>query len=123
MIVDMETRELAPDIISMALTGRLILGNRLTEVEHAIRQRIQQGQRKLVLDLSGLDFIDSAGIGVVAVCIGLMEREGGKLVIAGAAGQVKHLLDLTHLDLRVGIYPDVSLAHRALSVPTGPPQA
>ena len=89
MIVNLETRELTPDITAMTLTGRLILGNRLSEVEHAIRRCIEQGVRKLVLDLSGLNYIDSAGLGVIAVCIGVMEQQGGKAVIAGVAGQVQ----------------------------------
>lgn len=123
MIVDVENHELSPDITAITFTGRLILGNRLSEVEHAIRQQIQQGQRKLVLDFSGLDYIDSAGIGVVAVCIGVMEREGGRLVVASAAGQVKQLLELTHLNRVVATYPDVPSAHRALSEPAAPTQA
>ena len=123
MIVDMETRELSPDITAMIFTGRLMLGNRLSEVEHAIRQPIQQGLKKLVLDFSGLKFIDSAGIGVVAVCIGLMERAGGKLAVAGAEGQVKNTLALTHLDRVLRMYPDLPSAQSALSAPGVQPQA
>lgn len=121
MIVDLETRELAPGITATILSGRLILGNRLSEVEHAIRQQIQQGARKLVLDFSALDYIDSAGIGIVSVCIGLMEREGGKLVIAGAGGRVKQLLELTHLNKVVGLYPELSSAQAALAGSPAPP--
>ena len=84
MIVDIVTRKLSPGITAITFKGRLVLGNRLTEVEHAIREHIRQGSRKLVLDFSGLDFIDSAGVGVLAVCVGSMEREGGKIAIAGA---------------------------------------
>jgi len=67
------------------LRGRLVLCNGLTDVEHAIRDPIKQGSRKLVLDFSRLSFIDSAGIGVLAMCVGIMEREAGKLVVAGGA--------------------------------------
>ena len=123
MIVDLETRELSPDITAMIFTGRLMLGNRLSEVEHAIRQPIQQGLKKLVLDFSGLKLIDSAGIGVVAVCVGLMEKVGGKLAVAGAEGQVKNTLALTHLDHVLGMYPDLSSAQSALSTPGVLPQA
>ena len=115
MVVDLATRELSPGITAISLTGRLVLGNRLTDVEHGIRERIRQGLRKLVLDLSGLDFINSAGIGALAVCCGSMEREGGRVAVAGATGRVKELLELVRLDHVAGIYPDVDSAHHSLS--------
>jgi anti-anti-sigma factor len=115
MIVDTVTHELAPGIASIRFTGRLVLGNRLTDVEHAIRETIKQGSRKLVLDFSRLSFMDSAGVGVLAMCLGIMEREGGKLVVAGATGHVEQLLELTHLNRLVGMYPDAASAHSALA--------
>jgi anti-anti-sigma factor len=115
MIVDIATRELSPDITAISFTGRLILGNRLSEVEYAIRDKIKQGSRKLVLDFSGLHFMDSAGVGVLAMWFGIMEREGGKLAVAGAAGHVKQTLELTNLDRLVGMYEDVGSAHSALA--------
>ena len=123
MVINMEPRELSPDVNALIFSGRFVLGNRLTEVENAIRQRIQQGQKKLVLDLSGLDFIDSAGIGVLAYCINTMKAEGGNLVFVCASGQVRQLMKLTHLDQVVGIYPDLASAQSALSGPTIPPTA
>ena len=115
MIVDMVTQELSPGITAISLTGRLVLGNRLSDVEYAIREKIKQGCRKLVVDFSGLKFIDSAGIGMLAMWIGLLERESGKIAIAGASGQVEQLLELTHLNSLVGMYPDVASAHSALA--------
>jgi anti-anti-sigma factor len=115
MIVDMVTHELSPGITAISFTGLLVLTNRLTDVEHAIQEKIKQGCRKLVLDFSGLSFMDSAGIGVLAVWVAVMEREGGKLAVAGATGHVEQLLDLTHLNRLVGMYPDVASAYSAMA--------
>jgi anti-anti-sigma factor len=93
MIVDIVTHELSPGITAISFTGRPVLGNRLTDVEHAIRETIKQGSRKLVLDFSRLSFINSAGIGVLAMWVAIMEREGGKLVVAGATGHMEQLLE------------------------------
>ena len=113
MVVDIAVQELSPGVTTISFTGRLVLGNRLGEVEHAIREKIKQGCRKLVLDFSGLKFIDSAGIGMLAVCFGAMEREGGKIAIAGATNHVNQLLEMTHLNRLFGMYPDVASAHSA----------
>jgi len=59
MIVEMATHELSPGITAISFTGRLVLGNPLTDIEQAIREKIKQGSRKLVLDFSGLNFIFS----------------------------------------------------------------
>lgn len=123
MIINMEPRELSPDVSAIIFTGRFVLGNRLKEVEHAIRQRIQQGTRKLVLDFSGVNFIDSSGIGVLAFLLGLMEEQNGKLVVATGPGQVTQLMKLTRLEKVIKIYPDLPTAQEALSGPATPPPA
>ena len=87
MIVNVKTQELSPGITAMTFTGRLIRGNKWNDIEFVIRERIQQGLRNLVLDFSGLKYIDSAGIGFLAVCIGLIEKAGGRVAIAGVTDQ------------------------------------
>jgi anti-sigma B factor antagonist len=122
MIVYVKTQELSPGITAMTFTGRLIRGNKWNDIEYVIRERIQQGLRNLVLDFSDLSYIDSAGIGFIAVCLGLMEKAGGRVAIAGATGHVKELLEMTHLDHAAAIYPDLASAHSALSATATPSQ-
>ena len=115
MVFDMVIHELSPGIIALSFTGRLVLGNRLSDVEHAILRRIRQGHKRVLVDLSGLEFMESAGIGMLAVWSGVTEREGGKLAVAGATGQVEQMLELSHLDRLLGMYPAVEPAHNALA--------
>ena len=115
MIVDMLTHQRSPGIIALSFTGRLVLGNRLSDVEHAILKRIRQGHRMVLVDLSGLEFIESAGIGMLAVWSGVTEREGGKLAVAGATGQVEQMLELSRLDHLLVMYEAVEPAHNALA--------
>jgi anti-sigma B factor antagonist len=77
MAVHYEVKQVPPDVTVASLTGQLNLGNRLMEFEHSIKQRIEEGSRKMVLDLSGLTYIDSAGLGMVATCAGIMSKGGG----------------------------------------------
>lgn len=121
MIIEMQPRELSPDVSAIVFTGRFVLGNRLKEVEHSVQERIQQGARKLVMDFSGVTYIDSAGIGVLAFLIGLMEEQGGKMVMATGPGQVTQLMKLTRLEKVIKIYPDLASAQTALEESTAPP--
>ena len=122
MIVNVKTQELSPGITAMTFTGRLIRGNKWNDIEYVIRERIEQGLRNLVLDFSGLKYMDSAGIGFLAVCVGLMKEAGGRVAISGATGHVKQLLELTHLNSIVAVHPDLASAHSALAGPGTPPQ-
>ena len=121
MVVDYNLRRQEPDLTIMNLTAQLTLGNALQGIEHAIKDLIKQGSRKLVLDLAQLRFLDSAGVGLLAVCAGAMEKAGGRIVIAGAPSKVEQVLLMTSLNRIIGIYPDLAGACAALADPPTPP--
>lgn len=54
--------------------------------------------RELVLDLSGLDFIDSSGIAVVAGALKWLRESDATLVVTGAHGPVRKAFEITGLD-------------------------
>ena len=118
MAVQYEVQQVEPDVTVASLTGQLNLGTRLVEFEDTIKQRIEEGSRKMVFDLRGLTFIDSAGMGMVATCAGIMSKAGGKLVVVSAGGKVKQMFQLTRLNKVIGIYPDLPSACAAFSPPS-----
>lgn len=123
MIVDFTTRQIEPDITLVELTGRLTLGNRLTEVEHAINDCIEKGSRKLALDLTNLTFMDSSGIGMVMVCAGRIREVGGHMHIVGAQGHVKKVLELTQIHQVIPMVPDLaSLLANPEATSAAPPE-
>ena len=116
-------KEIAPDVVVMDFKGRLTTpGIMVASVEQTIKRRIEGGARKLVLDLTKVDFVDSSGIGMLMVCWSSMNKAGGKLVIAGAAGYAKEVLNMVHLERHVGMYSDLAEACKAMTEP-GPPPA
>ena len=115
MITETKTRRIEPDITVVEISGRLSLGNSLMSIETSIRRLIDEGARKLIIDLTGLDSIDSSGIGVLVSCSGLMEQSGGQMRIAGARGSVAKSFDLVHLDRLAALDPDVESAGRHLA--------
>ena len=115
MITESSTRTIEPDVKVVTITGRLSLGNTLMSVENGIKRLIADGGRKVVVDLSGLDSIDSAGIGTLISCNGDMERSGGQLRIAGAHGIVARSFETVHMSRVVPLDPDVDSACRNLA--------
>jgi anti-sigma B factor antagonist len=115
MAIRYELRQHEPDITVASLTGQLNLGNRLAEFEHNIKQRIQEGTRKMILDLTGLTYIDSAGLGMVATCAGIMFKAAGKLVVVSPGGRITQMFEITRLNRVIDLYPDFNAACAALT--------
>jgi ABC-type transporter Mla MlaB component len=78
VITETRTHTIEPDITVFEISGRLNLGNLLMSVENAVRGLIDAGTRKLVIDLAGLNAIDSAGIGMLVGCNGHMDKPCGR---------------------------------------------
>lgn len=113
-MVETKTSE-SGDVTVVALTGRLLLGNALGYAENAINRLIDGGTRKLVLDLSGLDYIDSSGLGMLIFCGGRMEQAGGRMRISGAAATVARVFEIAHAGRVLQFDADVETACRNLA--------
>lgn len=122
MGVQYEIRQVEPDVTVATLTGQLNLGNRLMDFEHKIKQHIEEGSRKMVLDLSGLGYIDSAGLGMVATCAGVMAKAGGKLVVVTAGGKIAQMFEITRLNRVIGLFPNFDAACQSLAKPPEVPK-
>lgn len=84
--------------------GRRNLGNTLQSIESAFRKLIDEGARKLVVDLASLSCIDSAGTGMLIGCNGRIKQAGGSMRIAGAKGTVTQSFAVAHLE-RILVLP------------------
>ncbi len=114
MITESSTRKIGGvDIVD--ISGRLSLGNTLLSIERSILNLIEQGSRRLVINVPGLTSIDSAGIGMLIGCSGQMEQAQGKLRIAGAQGPVARTFEVVHIDRVAAVDVDVDTACRALA--------
>jgi anti-sigma B factor antagonist len=80
------------------LTGHMSHGTRLHEVESKISEVANQGIHKLILDLSGVEFLDSAGLGVLILLNANMKVRGGQLRLVAPAAKVLEVIKMTHTD-------------------------
>jgi anti-sigma B factor antagonist len=110
-----KTRLVEPGTTVVEISGRLHLGNALSQIESSIKKLVADGSRKLVIDVTGLSYIDSAAIGVLLACSGDMDQAGGAIRIAGAQGAVARTFDIVHMSRIVAIDGDVETALRNLS--------
>ena len=114
MITETKTRRVEQDITVIEISGRLNLGNSLVAIETEIKRLIDRGARKLVIDLTAVNFIDSSGIGMLVSCAGQMEESQGHIRIAGAQGSVAKAFRIVHLDRIAPLDENVESACRNL---------
>lgn len=86
-------------IATVKFTGRLTQGSSLSFAEAQLNQLIaDQGVVKIILDLTNVDFIDSAGLGFIVLLRGKLQDKGGQLRLANPNPRVLDLFRLTHTD-------------------------
>ncbi len=107
MMLETEIFQFEPDITGVSCAGRFTLGTRLSETEALFDSLIQDGVRKLVLDLTHVEFVDSAGLGIIMHIFGEIGQLGGHFRIASANDQVKRLFEITHTKSILAIDPDL----------------
>jgi anti-anti-sigma factor len=98
MMLETDLFRVEPDITVLACAGKFTMGTRLKETEVLSDSLVADGARKLVLDLTHTDLVDSAGLGVIMHMSASLKQAGGKFRICGANECVQHLLSTTHTD-------------------------
>ena len=78
-------------------------GSMYVEDSASVREQLSdllvEGITDLTIDLSGLEYVDSSGLGVLISIHKKCLQKGGKMVIRGLRGMVEELFKLTRLDL------------------------
>lgn len=93
----------------VSLKGELTFFNS-SEIKEKIKAKITGDEKKLFLELSGLEMIDSSGVGVV---LSLLKKMAGKEVIVVAPqAKVARVFEITRLDQIVPILPTLEQAFK-----------
>ncbi len=88
------------------------------EFKAKLLEAIREGNKRIVLDISMVEFIDSSGLG--AIISGLKAvGEDGKLVVSGSTENVRSMFRLTRMDRIFSIYDTEQEAVHALTADNG----
>lgn len=88
------------------LKGRITVGAEATALREAVASAISDGVRQLVLNLEGVDFIDSTGLGAVVMCSTTMRKNGGTVKLLNVNRRNIELLVMTKLATVFEIFTD-----------------
>lgn len=93
----------------LTLGGGITIG-RCEALEEQVVSLIAAGEKRVVLDVTGITFLDSAGIGTLVACFTKLKKAGGDMRVAGAAGKVESVLKMTQVDKVVRFFPTADSA-------------
>lgn len=97
------------EVTVVAIRGRLNAA-RVTDVREALIALPEKGQVKIVLDLSGLEWIDSSGVGALVTLYKMSLAKGGDVKVARLQRQPKEIFRLLRLESAFEIFADVETA-------------
>ena len=105
-----ETRQLDGGVSVVTISGRLALGGETEKLDAAVSKLIEQDHKKVVLDLTGLDYADSSGIGTLVSCLTKVRKAGGELKIAGANPRIRRIFAMTGVETMMPLFDSVAAA-------------
>jgi anti-sigma B factor antagonist len=85
------------DVAVIDLQGRVTFGEGAERLRDKVNSLLHQGHRKLLLNLSGVDYVDSAGLGEIVGTFATVRRHGGSLKLLGLTSRIRDLLSITKL--------------------------
>ena len=85
------------DVTVLDLKGKMTLGEGDELLKDKINSLLSQGKKKLVLNLEGVPYIDSAGLGEIVRTYTTVSRQGGSLKLLNLTKRIEDLLSITKL--------------------------
>jgi anti-sigma B factor antagonist len=94
--LDVKQRQ-AGDVSILDLSGSVRMGDGAIALRNAIRGLIEQGNKKILLNLAAVKNIDSSGIGELIANYTTLSRDGGQLKLLSLTEKIRDLLVITKL--------------------------
>ncbi len=108
-----ETADLGDGVAVVAVTGEVDLYT-APRLKQALLELIDDGSRKVLVDLSHATFIDSTTLGVLMGAVKRLRPAGGELAIACSDPNIRRIFEITLLDRIFAIYGESDEAIRHL---------
>jgi anti-sigma B factor antagonist len=112
--MDIRERQ-AGKLTIIELTGRLTITDQPGMLKEAVAAAVARGSRQILLDLSGVRYIDSTRLGELIAAHVSVSRQGGQLKLVATPGRILELLTMAGLDGVFERYNSVDEASRQMN--------
>jgi anti-sigma B factor antagonist len=112
--IKVTTRQVG-DVSVVDVVGRITLGEGASALRETIRGLVAKDQKKVILNLGEVSYIDSSGIGELVSGFTTVTNHGGVLKLLGLTKRVQDLLQITKLYTVFDVYDTETSAVRSFS--------
>jgi len=85
------------DVVILDLSGRITMGEGTLIIRENIQKLLNAGDRKFLLNLADVDYIDSSGLGELVTSFTTVRNQSGQLKLLNLTRRVQDLLQITKL--------------------------
>jgi anti-sigma B factor antagonist len=85
------------DVMVLDVKGRVTMGEGDELLKDKVNSLVNQGHKKIVLNLAGVPYVDSAGLGEIVRTYTTVSRQGGSLKLLNLTKRITDLLSITKL--------------------------
>jgi anti-anti-sigma factor len=114
MILQMDIQRPAPGVAIARFNGAITLGSSLHAADAQLQKIIREGASKVVLDMTEVPYMDSAGLGVLVQASGMAKQQGGDLRLCGVSERVAELIKMTRTEALLPMDADLEASLKVL---------
>ena len=103
------------DVAVLHLQGKIMGGPDATSLHEKLHELIEEGQLKVVVDLTDVDWMNSSGLGILIGGLSALRKSGGDLKLASVTEKIDEVLHITKLDRVFDVYGDIDSAVESYS--------
>jgi anti-sigma B factor antagonist len=85
------------DVQILDCSGKITLGEETMSIRNAVRETLQGGTKKIILNLADINYIDSSGVGELVSTYTTVVNNGGQLKLLNLTKKLRDLLTITKL--------------------------
>src|SRR5678809_592430 len=92
--LNIEERQ-AGDVTVLDMSGKITIGEGSVALRTAVRRLLEEGKKRILLNLAGVSYIDSSGIGELVSSYTAINKEGGQLKLLNLTQKLQDLLHIS----------------------------
>ncbi|HYK90326.1 MAG TPA: STAS domain-containing protein [Acidobacteriota bacterium] len=94
--MEIHTRKVG-DVHVLDISGKITLGEATAKIRHTISDLLENGGKKIILNLTDVNYVDSSGVGELVRTYNTVTKEGKELKLLNLTKKIRELLVITRL--------------------------